>query len=91
MFWLSSIIKTQILTVLKEQFQHLQKYMNNFNKYLYILDGEPQLVTGLLQEAVPVGIFKLLIVEDFLNRMVAERNKFAEQLLELNFLFLMPL
>ncbi|XP_076343385.1 uncharacterized protein LOC143243410 isoform X3 [Tachypleus tridentatus] len=44
-------------------------------------------VKGLLQEAVPVGIFKLLIVEDFLNRMVAERNKFAEQLLELNFLF----
>ncbi|XP_076342464.1 dynein axonemal heavy chain 12-like isoform X4 [Tachypleus tridentatus] len=42
MFWLSSIIKTQILTVLKEQFQHLQKYMNNFNKYLYILDGESE-------------------------------------------------
>ncbi|XP_076342115.1 uncharacterized protein LOC143251934 isoform X3 [Tachypleus tridentatus] len=42
MFWLSSIIKTQILTVVKEQFQHLQKYMNNFNKYLYILDGESE-------------------------------------------------
>ncbi|XP_076342910.1 dynein axonemal heavy chain 7-like isoform X2 [Tachypleus tridentatus] len=42
MFWLSSIIKTQILTVLKEQFQHLQKYMNNFNKYLDILDGESE-------------------------------------------------
>ncbi|XP_076308480.1 dynein axonemal heavy chain 7-like [Tachypleus tridentatus] len=35
-------LKTQILTVLKEQFQHPQKYMNNFNKYLYILDGEAE-------------------------------------------------
>ncbi|XP_076342909.1 dynein axonemal heavy chain 7-like isoform X1 [Tachypleus tridentatus] len=134
MFWLSSIIKTQILTVLKEQFQHLQKYMNNFNKYLDILDGESESsfevwrrqvyeykswINKFMYTAdkiVDLGMFQLdfrelyeslasqteILLEKLLNnisnehqeeskRMVAERNKFAEQLLELNFLFLMPL
>ncbi|XP_076342483.1 dynein axonemal heavy chain 7-like isoform X2 [Tachypleus tridentatus] len=134
MFWLSSIIKTQILTVLKEQFQHLQKYMNNFNKYLYILDGESESSFEVWRKQVyeykswinkfmytadkivDLGMFQLdfrelyeslasqteILLEKLLNnisnehqeeskRMVAERNKFAEQLLELNFLFLMPL